>query len=325
LKTAQSHNHRQVLLVGAGDMSKEYLKVIQTLGVDCTVVCRSKSSAQKFSNDTGHPALSGGLEDYFENKKINMNTAIVAVSVANLATVSMELLQHDFNKILIEKPAGLFLKEIDDIKKLANEKKASVFVAYNRRFYASSKKAKEIIESDGGATSMNFEFTEWSHVIEPLDQENIVKERWFISNSSHVVDLAFFLVGQPKEITSYTTGGDNLFWHPSASAFSGSGITLNNVIFSYHADWMGPGRWGIEIVTNKNRLILRPLEQLQIQKIGSVTTDYVNISDSIDKSFKPGLFKQVESFINEDFTDLCTISDQLDSMMIFQKISNYKI
>ena len=72
-------------------------------------------------------------------------TAIVAVGVENLASVSMQLLQYGINKILIEKPAGIFFKEITDLVKLANNNKASVFVAYNRRFYASSQKAKEII------------------------------------------------------------------------------------------------------------------------------------------------------------------------------------
>jgi len=325
LKSAQLHNFGQILLVGAGEMSREYLRVLHALEVDFTVVCRSKSSAKKFSEQTGHPAISGGLKNFFKDNKNNISAAIVAVGVENLANVSMQLLQNGINKILIEKPAGIFFKEITDLAKLANNHKASVFVAYNRRFFASSQKAKEIIKLDGGATSFNFEFTEWSHVIEPLVKGDSVKERWFLSNSSHVADLAFFLGGKPQEITSYTRGKDNLSWHPTASVFSGSGVTINNVLFSYYADWTGPGRWGVEIVTKKNRLILRPMEELQIQRIGSVNIEHLEISDAIDKSFKPGLFKQVEAFINDDFTDLCTIVDQHESMKIFHKIANYTI
>ena len=325
MKSAQLHNSNQILLVGAGAMSQEYLRVLRALEVELTVVCRSKSSAKKFSEQTGYPAVSGGLKKFFQKDKNNIKTAIVAVGVENLASVSIELLQHGINKILIEKPAGIYLKEVTDLSELADHKKASLFVAYNRRFYTSTQKAKELIKLDGGATSFYFEFTEWSHLIAPLVKGESVKERWFLSNSSHVVDLAFFLGGKPKEIATYIRGKDNLSWHPSASVFSGSGVTVNDALFSYHADWTGPGSWSVEIVTNKNRLILKPLEQLQIQRIGSVNIKHVELSDAIDKSFKPGLYKQVEGFMNDNFTDCCTISDQQEMMKIYNKISNYKV
>ena len=322
MKTAQLHSFSEVLLVGAGVMSREYFKVLQALEAKHTVVCRSKNSAEQFFNTTGHPVLSGGLKKYFQNNKKNVKTAIIAVSVENLASVSMELLQRGFKKILIEKPAGIYFDEIVEIAKLAENNEASVFVAYNRRFYGSSQKAREIIELDGGATSFNFEFTEWT-TEKPLVTDNAVQKRWFLSNSSHVVDLAFFLGGKPKEISSYTGGKDNLSWHPSASTFCGSGLTVNDALFSYHADWTGPGRWGLEIVTNQHRLILRPMEQLQMQTIGSVKTKFVEISDHLDKSFKPGLYKQVKAFLNDDFKDFCTIADQQDMLKYFYTISDY--
>ena len=41
-------------------------------------------------------------------------------------------------------------------------------VGFNRRFYSSVLKAKDIIHEDGGVKSFFFEFTEWSHVIAGL-------------------------------------------------------------------------------------------------------------------------------------------------------------
>ena len=100
-------------------------------------------------------------------------------------------------------------------------------------------------------------------------------------------------------------------------------MAVNDALFSYHANWTGPGRWGLEIVTNQHRLILRPMERLQMQTIGSVKTEYIEISDRVDKNFKPGLYKQVEAFLNDDFTDFCTIADQQDMLKNFYKISHY--
>ena len=72
--------------------------------------------------------------------------------------------------ILVEKPAGLNKQKIMEVSELAKEKDAQVYVAYNRRYYASVLKAQEIIAEDGGVTSFNFEFTEWAHVIEKLQK-----------------------------------------------------------------------------------------------------------------------------------------------------------
>ena len=185
-------------------------------------------------------------------------------------------------------------------------------------------RAKEMIKLDGGVTSFSFEFTEWSHKIELLSTSPKIKESWFLANSSHVVDLAFFLGGSPKELQSFIAGNNKLSWHPNASVFSGSGRTYNDAIFSYHADWTGPGRWGVEMITNNNRLILRPLEKLQIQKKGSIEIVFEDIDDKLDVKFKPGLFKQVEAFLNDDVECLCSLKDQKNSMILFNQISKYK-
>ena len=126
---------------------------------------------------------------------------------------------------------------------------AKVFIAYNRRFYRAVSEAKRLIEGDGGVTSFNFEFTEWSHEIERLSKAPGVKEKWFLGNSTHVVDLAFFLGGKPSEISCYTQGGTD--WHPTASLFSGAGVSEHGALFSYNANWESAGRWGVEVLTKK--------------------------------------------------------------------------
>ncbi|MFR7464869.1 MAG: hypothetical protein ACLUVG_07630 [Phocaeicola vulgatus] len=145
---------------------------------------------------------------------------------------------------------------------LTKEKGANVFLAYNRRFYSSVLAAEKIIAEDGGITSFNFEFTEWAHVIE-LDYPREVFENWFFVNSTHVVDLAFFLGGEPKELSCFTF--DKLAWHKPAF-FYWCRYHQHRCSFSYQANWNAPGRWGINSNFTTPSLFTRPMEKLQDSK-----------------------------------------------------------
>jgi len=217
----------------------------------------------------------------------------------------------------------LFENEFEELVNLSEIKKANIYIAYNRRYFASVIKAKEIIEQDGGVVSFNFEFTEWAHVIAPLKKGNDVKEKWFLSNSTHVVDLAFNIGGIPKEFSSFTNG--SLDWHPSASVFCGAGISENGALFNYTANWERAGRWGVEILTKNNKLILRPMEKLQIQKRGTILETFVtDIDYSLDDNFKPGLYLQTKNFLKNNFDNMCSIKEQNNNVEIYNKIANYK-
>ena len=150
---------------------------------------------------------------------------------------------------------------------------------------------------------------------------SIIKNNWFLANSSHVVDLAFYLGGSPKELSSYKSG--NLAWHKH-SKFTGAGVTRNEALFSYHANWGAPGRWSVEILTAQHRLYFKPMETLQIQKIGSVNVIPADIDDTLDKSYKPGLYNQTMAFLNNNFQNFCTINDQFHAMNWYNKISGYE-
>ncbi len=148
------------------------------------------------------------------------------------------------------------------------------------------------------------------------------KKKWFVANSTHVVDLAFYLGGTPKSIECFTSGGLN--WHPSASVFSGAGTTDTGALFSYHANWAAPGRWGVEVLTAKHRLILRPLEELQVQNLGSIEIEKVELDDKLDKQYKPGLYRETKSFLEGDYSNLKPLPAQTVDMRLYCKMANYK-
>ena len=131
------------------------------------------------------------------------------------------------------------------------------------------------------------------------------------------------IVGRFKELKTFTAGG--LAWHKSASRFVGSGVSDRDVLISYSGYWDGPGRWSAEFITTENRYIFRPMEKLQIQKIGSVMIEFDDFIDySVDEDFKPGLYLQTEAFLSEHNAKLCTIDDQVLAFSIYNEIANYQ-
>jgi predicted dehydrogenase len=311
----------KIWLVGAGYIAKEYAKVLKVLKPEFTVIGRGKETAADFERAVSVPVATGGVDKYIQLSRGRPEYAIVAVDAQYLCEVSKKIVNFGVQNILIEKPGALNISDIKKLLRFSESKKSRVFIAYNRRFYASVLKAKEIMKTDGGCASFTFEFTEWSHLVKDSKKSKEEKKRWFIANSTHVVDLAFYLGGTPKLIKCFTSSG--LDWHPSASIFSGAGVSENNALFSYHANWEAPGRWGVEVLTRKHRLILRPLEELQVQNLRSVDVEKVELDDRLDKSFKPGLYRETESFLTGTYDNLKPLADQVKDMQLYCKMANY--
>lgn len=313
---------KHVWLIGAGGMAQDYIKVLKNLDIEFTVIGRNEENAARCAEAANCHVISGGLEPYLAANPKPCSHAIVAVGVEELHETTKQLLQADVKNILVEKPGAMRKEEFEELVVLSKAKDARVFIAYNRRFYASVLEAQKIIKEDGGVTSFNFEFTEWAHDIKDLRKAEGVKEKWFLANSTHVVDLAFYLGGKPKQLCAYTAG--SLDWHPSASIFSGAGISEKDILFSYQANWESAGRWSVEMLTNEHRLIFRPMEKLQIQKRGSIAQDFAEINYGIDTEYKPGLYRQVEAFLSANTQNLCSLEEQSTMVDIYNQMAAYE-
>ena len=312
---------KSVWLVGAGDMSLDYLKVLRTHDCQITVIGRGEESARKFEAQSDQPVFSGGLDAFIDSRPNIADSAIVAVGIEALAQTTMSLLRAGVRSILIEKPGALNRNQICALQREARGHNAEVMIAYNRRFFASTMAAKQMIKEDGGVQSLNFEFTEWAHVIDGLAKAPGVKETWLLNNSTHVIDLAFYLGGEARELHAFTTGA--LSWHPSSAVFAGAGRTVSGALFSYHANWGAPGRWGLEILTSQRRLFLRPMETLRVMRKGSLVIEDVQLDDSKDKYFKPGLHEQVSRFLSKNPQDICQLEDQVRNWPLYERIASY--
>ena len=274
-------------------MAQAYADVLQAQGVPFRVIGRGRASAEAFQQATGLPVLEGGL-------KVALATlpppdqAILAVGVEQLAPMAQLLLAAGCKHLLLEKPGALTMTELQAVHSDAQAKRAQVWIAYNRRFYASVQRLRQLVAADGGITSAVFEFTEWSHRLRDLHKAPGVKEHWLLANSTHVIDLVFHIIGLPAEGQWQGWHGGSLIWHPAAARFHGAGVSERGIPFSYQADWEAPGRWSVELLTRQNRFFLRPMEALQAIPLGSVDPQPIDLDDTLDRQFKPGLFRQCE-------------------------------
>ncbi|MGB8194449.1 MAG: hypothetical protein WCF67_21135 [Chitinophagaceae bacterium] len=310
----------RVLLIGTGYMAREYAKVLLALKVPFDVAGRGEDNCKLFRDmHPGVHVMAGGVEKCDLSGKYSH--AIVASSVEALFPNTKFLLKQGLKSILLEKPGGKNGKEIKKLAEKAKEHDAVILLAYNRRFYSSVRKAKECIEEDGGVLSYNFEFTEWTHTIESLNIPEEVKQNWFLANSTHVIDTAFYLGGVPKKLTSLHKG--SLPWHSSAAVFAGAGISETGALFTYQANWKSPGRWSVEMLTANRRFIFRPMEMLHVQPHRSVAITEMEVDNQVDKDFKPGLYLQTQAFLNGHHNEFCTIQHQQEILKYYNSISNY--
>jgi predicted dehydrogenase len=303
-----------VAVVGAGAMAADHVAALVAGGVapqSVVVAARRVEQAERLAAEHGVRAVR--LED------VEAETAIVAVAEDALVDVTEGVLARGVQRVLVEKPGAL--ASVDLARLAPND---GVFVAYNRRFYPSVRRAYELIEEDGGPIAATFDFTEIERLVladaerRRLPQHTLT--HWGIANSLHVIDLAFFLAGAPATLDAERSG--SLPWHPSAARFAGSGATNAGALFSYVATWDGAGRWGVEVTTRERRLVLRPLEELQEQRRGSFALEQVAVPAE-PTGVKPGVAGQLAAFLGGDTRFLCGVCEAVARLELAERIFGY--
>jgi hypothetical protein len=309
----------KVLLVGAGYMAEEYVKVLNHLKIDFDLVGNGKKKVKILEKIYNRKFFWGGIEKF--NFKTQYTHCAICVNEKKIFKVVRSIAKTNIKNILVEKPGGDNLSEIQKINKLSKLKNLKIYIGYNRRFYETILFLKKKIVQDKGIISANFSFTEWTDKILKLKYENDIYRKWFYFNSLHILDLVFYLIGWPKKINCLS--GKNLSPF-TKSTFVGSGITKKNIFFSYHSNWNSAGRWSINIYTKKNRIILSPLEKVLIQKKNHIVVEEKKFKKKYDDKFKPGIGYMLEAFIiKKNKKSLQTYEDYAKNFFYYEKISSF--
>ncbi|AEI96314.1 hypothetical protein RLO149_c044270 [Roseobacter litoralis Och 149] len=279
-------------------------------------------SARRFEAEIGVPAGTGPLRDQINATDVTGAHVIVAVNLNQLSDVCAALLEARAHAILVEKPGGVDLADMQGLA--VRDLQDRIRVAYNRRFLKSTQKAGEIIALDGGPQSIHFEFTELPDRIEALDvHPPEVLANLPYANSSHVFDMAFYLGQAADDLSDVSISGavrqGSIPWHRDGSRFASCGTIAERSLYTCFADWRSGGNWSVEVTTANRRLRLRPLETLTQQMRETFAVGSVDFDQDPD-GLKPGLPDMVTDFIYHGGRQLPSMRAQLARMKIFAQM-----
>ena len=65
------------------------------------------------------------------------------------------------------------------------------------------------------------------------------------------------------------------------------------------------------------------MEKILIQKKGSFEPVPLNVEESLDLKYKPGLYLQTENFLKNLNTNLKSLDEQINDIKIYSKIAKY--
>jgi predicted dehydrogenase len=263
----------RVLLIGAGFIAAEYVKTLHALGVrNITVLARTESRAYALKEQYTLAAAHGGGEAMLPQLLPDADAVIVATSIEALPAYAALLAEANHPRVLLEKPAFLSAAALQAFQ--ARYPRWDCAVALNRLYYPSVRLLATHMAAEG-TRSASFSFTEWVHRIDPKDYTPNVLVRWGLSNCIHVIATAFWLIGlpQPKALQAHQGGMDEIPWHPAGSIFTGAGLSIRNIPFTYHSDWGSAGRWMLDVRTPRGAYALCPMEGLFFTPKGSVTPE----------------------------------------------------
>lgn len=296
-------------------MAVEYARALQYMSIPFSVKGRGSQSAENFKRLTKvKPFLSW---NDLPNSS-NFSHCIVAVSEECLMDATMEAVQFGIRTVLVEKPGGSSIETLEEKANQLLESGSRIFVAYNRRFYGIVDQLKDEVQRDGGITSLHFDFSERSRIIEGLPKASGVKENWFLHNSSHVVDLVLYLTQGATLDMTLTRG--SMAWHPIGSQFSGVGRTASGGLVTYNSDWESPGGWEVLVRTRVRKFTLKPLEVLSVTDSTGATSTFEETSSN-KIPLKPGVLEMVAAFISDKPSPrLLTMEHQIENLDFYRAI-----
>lgn len=309
----------KVALIGAGYMACEHAKAFGALAdVQLTgVYSRTRSSAESFAAEFSIPQVCASVAELYERTRADL--VVVTVRELAMKAVAEECFAYPW-VVLLEKPAGHHYAEAKEILRSSQMKAARVYVALNRRNYASTRNALAVLSAEGRGRRLVsvYDQQSLSDAAASGQPEQVVRNYMF-ANSIHVIDyLRVFGRGEVRRVVPIVP------WNPGSPGFVVAHVEFDSGdVGIYQGIWDGPGPWAATVTDSQVRLEMRPLEAVTLQKRGErqrMTLD----PDPVDSQFKPGLARQagyaVQAVREGKTQGLATLADATESMRLCAEI-----
>ena len=282
---------KKLIIVGAGKIASEYLKVlnknnkIKVIGI----LSRTEKSSKKLANRFQIPNFGTSIDLMMQ--RLNPDLVIVCVSASETFKICKKIFKYKCTS-LIEKPIALSVKETIVLNKLSSKYKHKFYVALNRRFFSSTEILKKKLSK-----------IKDKRVVTVIDQENTIKAKhsghkikviknWMFANSIHLIDyFNIFCRGNVISIKKKKFSLEkNQSLIISIISYDSGDIGV------YHAYWNRTAPWKVTISSSNIFYILSPIEKL-IERNYKGEQNLIKTS-IFDKKFKPGFYSMTNEFIN---------------------------
>ncbi|MDP7258350.1 MAG: hypothetical protein QF419_03170, partial [Acidimicrobiales bacterium] len=64
--------------------------------------------------------------------------------------------------------------------------------------------------------------------------------------------------------------------------------------------------------------------ELRVMDLGSLNATVVDLDDSADLEFKPGIHAQTRSFLAGEDSVSCSLAEQVENMVIYETMAGYR-
>lgn len=199
-----------VAIIGAGLIGKKRALALFK-GAHLKTICDiNKTSGEKFAKE-----FNCGFERKWQKVIDDQDIQAVFICTTNnyLSRVAQQAIKNN-KHVLIEKPGGINIKELQEIYRIYKKNPVVVMYGYNHRYHPSIQKAKQIIDSQkygrilfiraryGHGGRLGYE-KEWRF------QKGVSGGGELIDQGCHLIDLVNFFCGEMNQSTGFVT---NLFW-----------------------------------------------------------------------------------------------------------------
>ena len=290
--------------IGCGDIAHFHADVLIHLGhkISCVSSRPNSNNIKIFQKKYSIESVYSDWEEMLNQEYVDAIWVVTGWS--NIDEILLKVLSYN-TPVFFEKPVALSVEKIESAIKNYPHMLNKVQIGYNRRFYDFIPYIKnKLTNIEIKSIEVNIpESAAW------IKDELLIKNL-FLQNSSHVIDLLYYLLNEPKIKVDYIyrnctnnklPGGYNAL------------MSINQTIpIHLISNWESPSNFGIRFHSNNLLIELLPIEIATIyegfQIIEPTTNNPIRrykpqikeqlFMDSDSAKFKPGFLKQTNNFLD---------------------------
>lgn len=278
-----------VAIIGFGNIAIKHKEAIEYAGDTVIASVNRSEKGNQLAKEYGIPRTYSTIESMLQEE--SPDAILVTVSYENIYDITKLLIPFKI-PLLIEKPAGTSLAQLNELIQLSEQYGTLVQVAMNRRHYEIFHKA---LEHMGGIDKLSAIDVEWSETpLKLLFQKGYSREqvaKIIYGNSIHGIDMATFFGGDLENIhTQVSNFGDDFRWYMQFVAKSSRGVLV-----SFRSSWDHPVPWKMVMSTKARRYVFAPLEKCMVHET-NIGEMYALTCEEQNLSIKAGFMGQWNAF-----------------------------